>query len=171
MVCGKKNKNAGWTFAVTMETFLNNTKSAICVEQIAVKSSGTVIHQKIAKNKLIFSVEKTADDIGSVSDFYANIKNIYCIKKWKNKFYTLSRCTDKWIFSNGNTEYKRWIIDFEDNKKCHVVYGDVTPLYAADIRNDILKICDFDETPEIFFIDFEGNETLCSRKENSETES
>lgn len=137
-------------FCITLQTFLGTTRKEKEVEQIAIKSNGIIIHQKISNDKLVFSYEATAKDTQIVSDFFAS-ECVQSVKKWGNKYYNMRFRLDYQIFKNSDSLYHRWIIEFKDERKSYSIYGDTLPEHAEEISNNILRMCAFSPVPNLFF--------------------
>ncbi len=157
-------KERPWKFCLTMEVWVPDGKMPAMTEQIGVKSSGNVIHNRQSGGKLAFAREYPVTDSETLSAFGDKLKNKYCVRKWDRKYQILLGGFRKWRFG-GCSEYRTWRLEWACGMRSAAIEGDILPEQAAQMRDDILSLCEFETEPEIFFIGSDGECTMPTAQE------
>lgn len=143
-------------FSITLQTFVGAMKNERETEQVAVRSDGAIIHQKITDNELVFSHEVMAEDMQMIADFFSS-DCIQSIKGWRDIYCKKYYCPDRFIFSDPRAVYHRWIVEYAADRKLYCFYGDTIPEQAEDISRLVLSVHDFKPVPDLFFLNGTGN--------------
>lgn len=148
-------KERAWKFCLTMEVWTPDSKTPAATEQIGVKSSGSVVHNRQSGGELIFAREYPATDSAALSAFGAKLRDEYRVRKWDRKYQVLLGGFRKWRFG-GCKEYRTWRLEWKYGMRYIAIDGDILPGQAVQMRQDILALCEFELAPEIFFIGSDG---------------